>query len=139
MSLDKLQRTRSGKALSAVALLAWLTAAMQPCLMAMELVDAVEPVAEGQAVGHTMHVVAESEPCDSTLLSGCDLFPDVQVDTRAKAQQAGDDIQPPPVLVLDDPLFDTAHADTGLPQPACDPALLAAGPSLTIRYCSFLK
>lgn len=144
LSLHRLRRTRCGRALSAAALVAWLTAAMQPCLMAMDLVEDSAPAPASyepehrHGSGHAMHEAADAESCDSTLLSGCDLFPDVQLDTRAKAKQGGD-IEHPPAIAIIARTFAPEPAAPCLVRPAFDPSSVAAGPPLTIRYCSFLE
>lgn len=146
LSLHRLRRTRCGRALSAAALVAWLTAAMQPCLMAMDLVEDSAPAPASyehehehrHGAGHAMHEAADAESCDSTLLSGCDLFPDVQLDTRAKAKQGGD-IEHPPAIAIIARTFAPEPAAPCLVRPAFDPSSVAAGPPLTIRYCSFLE
>jgi len=139
LSLDKLRRTRLGKALSAVALVAWLTAAMQPCLMAMELVQEPAAAAHGHGAGHAMHGATDTEPCDSTLFSGCDLFPDVQLDSRAKVKFGGGEVDHPPQPVAVDWQFASEPALSRHRPPATDSSIVAAGPPLTIRYCSFLE
>lgn len=141
LSLHRLRRTRCGRALSAAALVAWLTAAMQPCLMAMDLVEEPVPISyeQGHGSGHAMHEAADAESCDSTLLSGCDLFPDVQIDTRAKAKQGGGEFEHPPAIAIIARLSPPEPAVPCLVRPAFDSSSAAAGPPLTIRYCSFLE
>jgi len=141
LSLYRLRRTRFGSALSAAALVAWLMAAAQPCLMAAELVEEPAPAMQGHAHGasHAMHEVTDGESCDSTLLSGCDLYPDVQLDTRAKAKQGGGEIEHPPAVAIAIRLFTPDPVAPCRDRPAFDPSSVAAGPPLTIRYCSFLE
>ena len=85
-----------------------------------------------------MHEAANAESCDSTLLSGCDLFPDVQLDTRAKAKHGGDIEHPPALAIVALPFAPEPAAPCPV-RPAFDPSSVAAGPPLTIRYCSFLE
>ena len=132
--------------------LAWVNASAGPCLMVMDA-PAAEPMA-GMHDGHAGHHAAADSvddcdhcppdgaqaapPCDAGYYADCGALPDAGADTRKTEFKFKSLLQPGAP-----PPYPQQGYDPGrhLLLPVSDPGLLRrnTGPSLSIRYCVFLK
>jgi hypothetical protein len=146
-----------GRIALSLLVMSWVSAAAQPCRMGPE-VAADMPVmtehsmhdqhASGSDDGHeSTHDCGhcppggahDSRPCASMVIADCNEVSDFSVDGRgAKFKLDKPSVQ---VAVLPDPPPGSVIAAASPPQKSMAPGLLrfAAGPSLSIQYCVFLK
>jgi len=110
--LSKIRANRStwGRKVLGVFVVAWMSAALQPCLMAMEM-SAGEEVATSAHAVHANHDSLHSESsnsvvptclhcppsisggdrhCETLEVSGCDLLPDIKQGDRLSKLELGD-------------------------------------------------
>lgn len=140
-----------GRLLLGVLAVAWLNLAVQPCLMAMQL--SPEPIVGSPHAAHVDHAShspihgcdhcppASSDnpkPCASGTASGCESIPAYNHDGR-NGQSKIEDI--PTFVAIADLAMPVIFVYPPLPSAFSDCAALKYpnGPSLSIRFCVFLK
>jgi len=153
---NRLKSSNWGRLVLGLLLLSWVSASAQPCLMAAEMTpDATLAAGHSDHGEHAQHDANPGSghgcahcppggnhnggPCASGLNADCGGIPDYRPDGRsAKFKLDGKFV---PVAVVPAVPPDAFAAADGAPSACSRPGQLrfAAGPTLSIRYCVFLK
>jgi hypothetical protein len=157
---NRIRQTRKHRAVLAAVLVAWLSSALQPCLMAMEMspdpaTDSVVSTSHASHVNHGGHSSAdgaEAVPtcvhcppavdvqsqgvCESTLQADCDSQAVTKHDTRVPKFDPKDSDHSPIWLA---PAVFQAADHTGNSVPALQPGKLIgpSGPDLKVFFCVY--
>jgi len=157
LASQQIRHKRTGRTVLAAVLVAWLTTALQPCLMAMEMpveMATTEMAAAMDDVHQSSHhaessgghfcahcppaTIVDQASCQDVAPMDCDESVSYQTDSRnAKPVPKVSSDSLPCVLPIADLTAGKHGAGVRLFDP--DAAPLSAGPSLSILYCRFLK
>lgn len=153
--INRLQSRASGRFVLGMLLVAWLSIAAQPCLMAMEPAAdtslASEQKVHSEHNGHASHARDlpdcghcpsltgdQAVQCVTGSASDCGLLPGYNVDGRHFEKQAKDVSPPLTLFTLDDPVDCSMAVAPPLPRDVRR-LKFTVDPPLNIRHCVFLK
>ena len=153
LSTIRANKSAWGRLILSVFVVVWMSAALQPCLMAMEMSPSEEIATSGHANHDSMQVDSGDSAiptcqhcppsmsgvdrhCPTLEMSGCDLLPDIKQSDRI------------PKLDVDDACFVAIVSDTSsfnpgqsyVPPFSCDSVRpnYSSGPPLNLKHCVFL-